>query len=94
MGTTIVTIAGVDSDTGVASSRAHVAEHKRGRLEAQRLAAARGEHEQAVATLEDRVHRLALQWAEVGEAPDAVQRVAQRGVERADYDFLGYRVAT
>ena len=94
MGTTTVTIVDGGSGTGVASSRADIAEHKRRRLEAERLAAARGEHEQAVATLEDRVHGLALQWAEIGKAPDAVQRVAQWGVERADYDFLGYRVAT
>ena len=46
----------------------------RRRLEAQRLAAAGRQHDDAVAALEDRLHRLALQRTEVGEPPDTMKR--------------------
>ena len=51
----------------------------RRRLKAQRLAAAGREDDDAVARGQDRVHRLALEGAEVGEAPDAVKRIPKKG---------------
>jgi len=51
---------------------------ERRRLEAERLAAARRQDDDAVSAREDRLHRLALQRAEVGEAPHAVERGAER----------------
>ena len=52
----------------------------RRRLEAERFAAAGRQDDDAVARIEDRVHRLALQRAERRVAPDALQRLAQRVV--------------
>ena len=45
-------------------------------------------------SLEDGVHGVALKWSEVGKAPDAVQRVAERSVVRGGQAFLTYRVST
>jgi len=58
--------------------------HQRRRLEAQRLAAAGRQHDKAVASFQHGVHGFALQRPEVRESPDAVQRIAQGGVVRAD----------
>ena len=54
----------------------------RRRLEAQRLAAAGRQHDDAVARRENRVHRLALERTEARETPDAVERVLEDDVVR------------
>ncbi len=48
------------------------------RLVAERFAAARGEHHEAVAALEHRVHRVFLQRTEATVAPHAPQRLVDR----------------
>ncbi len=62
--------------------------HDRRRLKTERLAAAGRQDDDAVAAIEDGVHRVALQWTEVGEAPDAVERVEQDRVVLGDQAFL------
>ena len=52
----------------------------RRRLEAQRLAATGREHDDAVARLQNRVHRLALERTEFRKAPDAVERVREQAI--------------
>ena len=56
--------------------------HQRRRLEAQRLAAAGRQDDDAVAAGENRVHRLALQRAEAGEPPHAVEHVLRERDQR------------
>ena len=51
-----------------------------GRLVAERLAAARGQHDHAVAPVEDRAHRLFLQRQEPPVAPDPPERLANGDV--------------
>ena len=65
-----------ESRTGVVSGFSRTID-QRGRLEAQRLPPAGRQHDEAVAAIEDGVHRLALQRTEIGEAPHAVEHVAQ-----------------
>ena len=77
----------------VADERIHLVLHQRdqrrhdhreaglddgGRLEAQRLAPAGRQHDDRVATRQDRFHRLALQRAERGITPVAFERLGQR----------------
>ena len=50
---------------------------KGGRLKAEGFAAAGGQDREAIAPVEDGVHRLALERSEVREAPDAMQHVPQ-----------------
>ena len=79
---------------GASVERLPLPDDERRSLEAQRLAATGWQHEEAVATLQYGVHRLALKWSELREAPDPVERLEQIGVVRTDYEALGYRVAT
>ena len=51
-----------------------------GRLEAEALPPARGQDDDAVARGEDRVHRVALQRPEIGEPPDAVERLGEERI--------------
>ena len=53
--------------------------HERGRLKTQRLAAAGREHDERVASGEDRVHRLALQRTERRVAPELFENGGERG---------------
>ena len=69
--------------SGETTSASRPSPHQGRRLKAQRLAAAGRQDDDAVARREDRVHRLALQRAEAREAPDAVQRFSEDGIERA-----------
>ncbi len=61
--------------------------NQRRRLEADRLAAARRQDDDAVARGEDRVHRFALQRTKAGKAPHAVEHVVQDAISVARIGF-------
>jgi hypothetical protein len=63
-------------------------EHDRRRLKAERFAAAGRQDNHTVAPFENGVHRFALKRAEIGEAPDAVERIEQQGVKPVVQTFL------
>ncbi len=80
-------ISEMSGDTTSATPRrldaAWLLDHRR-RLEAQRLPSAGRKHDDAVAAFEDGLHRLALEWTEIREAPDAVQRLPEERVGSAN----------